>query len=126
MTIRGRPLASTRTRRRPAMSHQPRVLSVGQCGYDTARIGRFLRETFRAQAETADTAAEALDRLRAGTYDAVLVNRILDLDGSPGLALIRAIKSDPALAPTPTLLVSNYPDAQAEAISLGALPGFGK
>lgn len=108
------------------MSQPPRILSVGQCGVDTARIGRFLRDTFRARADTADTATEALDRLRAETYDAVLVNRVLDLDGSPGLALILAIKADPALAPTPTLLVSNYPDAQAEAVALGALPGFGK
>ena len=36
------------------------------------------------------------------------------------------VRTDPALAPIPTLLVSNYPDAQSEAVALGALSGFGK
>jgi len=104
----------------------PRVLSVGQCGMDHGRIARYLRNTFGAGVDDADTAAEALDALRAGGVGLVLVNRILDADGSPGLDLIRAIKSDPALAGTPTMLVSNYPEAQREAAALGALPGFGK
>ena len=104
----------------------PRVLSVGQCGLDHGRIGRFLRETFGAEAEGADTAAEALAALKSGAFALVLVNRLLDLDSSDGLDVVRAIKADPALASLPTILVSNYPDAQAAAGALGALPGFGK
>jgi len=40
--------------------------------------------------------------------------------------LIRMLKSDPDLAAIPVMLVSNHPEAQTEATSLGALPGFGK
>ena len=47
--------------------------------------------------------------LRAGEFDLVLVNRVLDADGSSGLDLIRAIKADPDLANVPVMLVSNSP-----------------
>jgi two-component system chemotaxis response regulator CheY len=104
----------------------PRVLSVGQCGYDHGRLSRFVRDAFAAQVEGVDSADEALVALRSGSYRLVLVNRELDGDGSPGLDLIRAIKADAALAVIPTMLVSNYPEAQSEAISLGAVTGFGK
>jgi CheY-like chemotaxis protein len=104
----------------------PRVLSVGQCGFDHGRLTRYLRESFGAETEGADTRDDALERLRSAPFGLVLVNRLLDLDGSNGLDLIRAIKADPALADVPAMLVSNYPEAQAEAASLGALRGFGK
>ncbi len=104
----------------------PRVLSVGQCGYDHGRIVRFLRDTFGAQVEGVDTADEALEALRAGPFQLVLVNRVLDGDGTSGLDLIRSIKADAALAGVPTMLVSNYPEAQAQAVGLGAVAGFGK
>src|SRR5947209_3614590 len=96
----------------------PRVLSVGQCGFDHGRLSRYLRDAFAAQVDAADTADEALDALRSGAYGLVLVNRMLDLDGSDGLDLVRAIKADTALADVAVLLVSNYPEAQARAISL--------
>ena len=60
----------------------PRVLSVGQCGFDHGRLTRYLRDTFGAQAVGADTADEALDALRAVSYGLVLVNRVFDDDGS--------------------------------------------
>ncbi len=104
----------------------PRVLSVGQCGYDHGRLTRYLRESFGAETEGVDTFDEALERLRSGSCGLVLVNRLFDLDGSNGLDLIRAIKADAALADVPAMLVSNYPEAQAEAVRVGALPGFGK
>jgi two-component system, chemotaxis family, chemotaxis protein CheY len=104
----------------------PRVLSVGQCGYDHGRLTRFVRDAFAAQVEGVDSADEALAALRSGSYQLVLVNRELDGDGSSGLDLIRTVKADPALAVVPAMLVSNYPEAQAEAIALGAVAGFGK
>ncbi len=110
---------------RPAMS-APRVLSVGQCGYDHGRIARFLRDTFGAQVEGVDTADEALAALRAGPFRLILVNRVLDGDGSSGLGLIRSIKADATTGGTPTMLVSNYPEAQSQAVGLGAIAGFGK
>jgi len=104
----------------------PRVLNVGQCGFDSGKISRFLRDSFQVQTVSVDTIDDALSTLRSGSFQLVLVNRILDLNGSPGLDLIRAIKADPSLATVPAMLVSNYPQAQADAISLGAFPGFGK
>jgi two-component system, chemotaxis family, chemotaxis protein CheY len=104
----------------------PKVLSVGQCGPDHGSISWSLRNEHGAEVSSADTPSEALELLRSGTYQLVLVNRVFDADGSSGLELIRAIKTDPALSGVPVMLVSNFPDAQREAEAIGALPGFGK
>jgi two-component system chemotaxis response regulator CheY len=106
--------------------NRPRVLSVGQCGFDHGKITRHLAETFGADVLGADSFDEAIEALRSGPFDLVLVNRISDLDGARGVDLIRRIKADPALASLPVMLVSDYASAQSEATSLGALPGFGK
>lgn len=103
-----------------------RILSVGQCGFDHGNLSRALASRLNAQIIPVDTLDEALGKLRVGSYDLLLVNRITDLDGSPGLDLIRAVKADPNLAGIPTMLVSDLAKAQDEAVSLGALPGFGK
>ena len=103
-----------------------RVLSVGQCGYDQFGISRNLKKGFGAVVAGAATSAEALSKIRSEPFDLVLVNRVLDADGTEGLDLIKAIKGDPALAGCSVMLVSNYPEAQKAAEALGALPGFGK
>lgn len=103
-----------------------KVLSVGQCGFDHASLARFLRKSFDVTVDTADTAQEALDQLRADPVDLVLVNRKLDADGSDGMAIVKAIQADAALSSIPVILVSNYADAQSAAVAAGALPGFGK
>jgi two-component system chemotaxis response regulator CheY len=103
-----------------------RVLSVGQCAADHWSISRTLKSAFGAEAIGAGGAAEALGRLREGPFALVLVNRLLDPDGSPGLEVVRQVKADPELSGVPVMLVSNYADAQAEAVAAGAAPGFGK
>jgi CheY-like chemotaxis protein len=105
---------------------KPRILDVGQCGLDHGNIARHLSESYGAEVALADTKGQAMATLRTGEFDLVLVNRVLDLDGSSGLDVIRAIKADPNVSHVPVMLVSNYPEAQAEARTLGALPGFGK
>jgi two-component system chemotaxis response regulator CheY len=102
------------------------VLNVGQCSADALAISRVLERQFQAAVDSVDTFDEALARLRAGGVDLVLVNRVLDADGSSGLELIQRIKSDAALQHVPVMLVSNYPEWQQEAARLGAVPGFGK
>jgi hypothetical protein len=104
----------------------PRVLNVGQCGFDHHTIATYLSRQFGAEAERADTLGEAREALGRGRFDLVLVNRILDADESSGLDLIRALRDDGDLEGVPVMLVSNYPDAQQAAIDLGAKPGFGK
>lgn len=103
-----------------------RVLSVGQCGFDHASIAVRLRLGFGATVVGVGNRAAAIEALRGGGFDLVLVNRVFDEDGTAGLELIRDLKADPALAGVPVMLVSNFPDPQRAAESLGALPGFGK
>ena len=105
---------------------RPRILSVGQCSYDGGQIGRGFAARYDAEVIAADTHDEARDHLRRGGFDLVMVNRVGDLDGASGLELIRSMKKDSATAPVPVLLVSNLADAQSEAVSIGAVPGFGK
>lgn len=106
----------------------PRVLSVGQCGYDHSSISRFLQQSIEAKVDPADSADEALQALRAdpSRFDLVLVNRVFDRGGGSGLELIEEIRRDSTLAEVPVMLVSNHQDAQQRAVEAGALPGFGK
>jgi CheY-like chemotaxis protein len=106
----------------------PRVLNVGQCGFDHGSISSYLADCFGAHVERADGLDDTHEALRRGRFDLVLVNRVLDLDGSSGLELIQTLKEDPeeSLRATPVMLVSNYAEAQRKAVELGAEPGFGK
>ena len=105
-----------------------RVLNVGQCGFDHRSISSYLADRFGARVERADGLDDAQQALRDGRFDLVLVNRVLDMDGSSGLELIQRLKEDPqgSLKATPVMLVSDYPEAQRMAVELGAVPGFGK
>ena len=69
-------------------------------------------------------AAETETLLQQNEYNLVLVNRILDRDGSSGIDLIKHLRQIPNCPPL--MLVSNLPDAQAKAVAAGALQGFGK
>jgi CheY-like chemotaxis protein len=103
-----------------------RVLSVGQCFADHSGITRVLRGSFGAEVIASDSAQDALEKLREGSFALVLVNRVLDADGSSGMDVIGAIQAEESLRSVPVMLVSNYEDAQAEAVQTGAVPGFGK
>ena len=103
-----------------------KILSLGQCAADNYVLGHFLESSFGAKVITADTVPEALAQLREGQFNLVLVNRLLDADGASGLAFISQLQEDAELAKTPVMLVSNYPDAQKQAVTRGALLGFGK
>jgi len=104
-----------------------RVLDVGQCNHDHGMLTRLLAG-FGARVDRVKGLEEAKRALREARYDLVLVNRQLDADGSPGIDVVRAIKTeaDPALSAVPVMLVSNFPDAQEEAVAAGATLGFGK
>jgi two-component system chemotaxis response regulator CheY len=106
------------------MSKQ-RVLSIGQCGADHAAIATAIQRNFEAEVVPAATANEALTKLRSDAFALVLVNRVVDADGSSGIHLISRLKEED-LKSVPVMLVSNYEDSQREAIQAGAAPGFGK
>ena len=108
------------------IANEPRVLDVGQCDFDHDNISRLLSEEFGADVKQAATGEEAFHIVRAGHYDLVLVNRILDANSTSGLELIQRLLSNEDTRATPTMLVSNYTEAQDVAVALGATRGFGK
>ena len=103
-----------------------RVLDIGQCGPDHSTIRAYLTRNFDCEVVQVDDEAGALAALRGGAFDLVLVNRKLDIDYSDGIEVIRALKTDPAGASVPVMLVTNYPEHQDAAIAAGAIRGFGK
>jgi CheY-like chemotaxis protein len=103
-----------------------RVLDVGNCARDFSSISAFLTRNFDCEVAQAHDAAGALDRLKTGHFDLVLVNRKLDVDYSDGIDVIRQIKADAELSSIPVMLVTNYPDHQDTAVAAGAVRGFGK
>lgn len=102
-----------------------KVLDVGQCRPDHSSI-RYLFESLGAEVEQSQMVEEALERVARERFDLVLVNRKLDYDYSDGTDFIRLLKANPQTKNTPVMLISNYEDAQEEAVGLGAEPGFGK
>ncbi len=95
-----------------------------------------LRAALRSAAPDAEFRSindrDALDAHLPGA-DLALVNRALDGDFgvADGIALIQVLtdraRGQAPGAPGPAfMLVSNYPEAQAEAQAAGALPGVGK
>jgi len=103
-----------------------RVLDVGNCAPDHASIRRFIESHFEARVVQTHGPQDTLAELRTGVFDLVLVNRKLDRDYNDGLEIIRQIKQDAALASTPCMLITNFPEHQKLAAQEGAEPGFGK
>jgi len=104
------------------MTRVLKVLDVGQCDPDHSAIRRTL-EGMGAIVVRAHTAQDAKRELAAGDVALVLVNRVLDADGSDGVALLGELV---ALGTAKVMLVSNYPEYQKKAVEMGAAPGFGK
>lgn len=106
------------------------VVSVGQCGFDNGQMRDLIRSLDPSlEMRVADDFEETLDQLASaqGRIRLVLVNRVLDVDGSSGIDLIRKIRaSADRFGNIPLMLVSDREPAQAQAIAEGALPGFGK
>jgi two-component system chemotaxis response regulator CheY len=103
------------------------VMSIGQCMYDHVSIANLI-QSLGLQIEKVDIPEEAIKLLKQNKnkYCLVLVNRKIDIDYSDGIELIKKIKNDHELKEIPIMLVSNYREAQEEAIKYGAIYGFGK
>lgn len=106
------------------------VIQVGNCGYDGSRIAKLVQ---RAGGECIEcpSAADARRVLqecaeRAELPRLILINRILDGDGSEGVNLIVEFKGQDTLSNIPCMLISNYEWAQDAAREKGAVEGFGK
>jgi CheY-like chemotaxis protein len=101
-----------------------RILDVGQCGFDGPRMAALWRDQLGATVDRVANGKDAVERLKNGDYDVVLVNRVLAADGSSGLDVIEDLLS--ANTSVPVMLVSDLTDAQDAAVALGAVRGFGK
>jgi DNA-binding NarL/FixJ family response regulator len=98
-----------------------RVGVVGHCGFDSFGLKRLVKKAFdHAEIEKINNESA----LELSDFDLLLINRKLDgrFGASDGIELIRQLSGGgPAL-----MLISNYEDAQVEAVRAGALEGFGK
>ncbi len=101
---------------------KPRVLDVGNCGYDHGKISQMLQREFDAEVVAADTASETLERLAREKFDLVLVNRKLDHDYSDGIEIIKLIKQHPEFSSLPVMMITNYPEHQQQAVAIGGSP----
>jgi len=104
-----------------------KIVLVGHCGPDSS----YLRMTVMKAAGSgtqilmADDDSELKDALEQGA-DLILFNRELGygFQDKMGVDAIKRLRTThPAVK---SMLVSNYADAQAQALANGALPGFGK
>ena len=103
-----------------------KVLDVGQCDFDHSRISHFLTKKFDVEIIRAHSFAEAIRLAGESKLDLILINRLLDADQSAGIEILKTLKADQSTASVPVMLVSNFEDAQADAVSAGAEQGFGK
>lgn len=101
------------------------IYSVGQCGFDHSNIASALSDAGCAT-RNIQSERELHLELRKELPSLILVNRLLDRDGQSGVSVIRNLKNNEHYRHVPVMLVSNYTQAQEEAVDAGALPGFGK
>jgi hypothetical protein len=102
-----------------------RIVLVGHCGPDMFMLKTAVsRAVPNAAVETVNDRA-ALDAY-LGDHSVFLINRVLDgaFESDSGIDLISRLSIQDG-APV-CVLVSNYPEAQEEAVANGARPGFGK
>ena len=103
-----------------------KVLDVGQCNADNSRISSLLKKHFDVEIDRSHSHDEAIKAALDTPYDLILINRILDADSTAGMDILASLKTKPSTAETPVMVVSNYQETQEEAVSRGAVPGFGK
>ena len=106
------------------MKKSESVLVVGNCGADDSAIRSMLQRNFSVEIEQASSVQDATRQIENREFDLVMVNRVFDATGEPGIEFIATQK---AIHPDlPMMLISNYADAQQQAVAAGAVTGFGK
>ena len=103
-----------------------KIALVGHCGPDSSYLRSTIMSALKGAKILAADDDEALGKLLVEEVDLLLFNRELGYGfaQSEGVQVIGKLRSaHPELR---MMLVSNYPDAQAAAVTAGALPGFGK
>lgn len=100
------------------------VVLVGHCNVDGPRLQREIESKAGQVVVSRVNEAAALQAAVARGADLLLVNREPVGFEEEGVEIIRDVHArHPGQK---VMLVSDYPDAQEQAVSAGALPGFGK
>ena len=101
------------------------VILVGHCSPDSSYLAITVKALWPDAAVHRANSTAAMERHLQTGADLLLVNRALDgdFDAADGIELISRFSARGAGR---MMLISNYSDAQADAIKAGALPGFGK
>jgi two-component system, chemotaxis family, chemotaxis protein CheY len=103
-----------------------RVALVGHCGPDSSYLRMAVSSAATGVKVLAADDSDELQQVLKEGVDLLLFNRQLDFgfDETEGVAVMRKLhQTNPEIK---MMLVSNYPEAQAAAEKVGALPGFGK
>lgn len=100
-----------------------KVVLVGHCVPDSFMLKGVVEKAIPGAAVVRANSDAELKKEAAGAA-LLLVNRVLDGDfaDQAGFSVVRSFAGGPARP----MLISNFPEALAEAESLGAVPGFGK
>lgn len=103
-----------------------KVVLVGHCGPDSSHLRLAVARAGKDIQVLGAEDQSSLDRLIEQGVDLILFNRELGYGYQDAMG-VDAIKRLGELKPRfKMMLVSNFPDAQAAAVAVGALPGFGK
>jgi len=99
---------------------------VGHCAMDRFQLKRTVKRALGNTATTAHVNDTAKLDKAINPDSVLLINRQLDgrFDTLNGIELIGQLNQHDN--PPAMLLISNFPDAQQQAVQAGALPGFGK
>ncbi len=103
-----------------------KIALVGHCGIDGPRIQAQINSILNGATVTTANDPESLQRVCDEGVNLLLFNRELGagFDGEEGVEVMRELhESHPDIK---MMLISDYPDAQAQAEKLGAVAGFGK
>lgn len=107
--------------------HTPiRVALIGHCVADSGMLKSVASRVFPAcEVVRVNDEPTAIDEAKRS--DLLLVNRQMDgeFNAPSGIELIRELLGVPGRKAA-LMLVSNFDDAQKEAVGVGAAPGFGK
>ena len=103
-----------------------KLLDVGQCDADHSRISALLDNHFEVEVHRVHSHDEAVKLAKDTTFQLIMINRLLDADGSPGMDVLNSLQGNPATESVPVMIVSNYQEAQDAAMKVGAVQGFGK
>lgn len=101
------------------------VVLVGHCGFDSPSLDRWAQQVLPG-VDVVRVNKQAKLTAHLHGRSVLLINRVLDgrFDQKTSLDMIETFSSQSD--PPRMMLVSNFSDAQAEAVAAGAHPGVGK